>query len=110
MASGKFVIFKASFLRNFAKSVRCNPRDVSGVNIRPFLEAAKIQKQLMIQSSATPTLLYMPSYEVLGYVLLAKQRYKQARGMFEASLEERMGRTLSLLGLARAHSMLGNTG
>ena len=52
----------------------------------------------------------MPSYEVLGYVLLAKQRYKQARGMFEASLEERMGRTLSLLGLARAHSMLGNTG
>ena len=106
----KVLIFKASFIRNVAKSVRCNPRDVSGVNIRPFLEAAKIQKQLMIQSSATPTLLYMPSYEVLGYVLLAKQRYKQARGMFEASLEERMGRTLSLLGLARAHSMLGNTG
>ena len=29
--------------------------------------------------------------------------------MFEASLEERMGRTLSLLGLARAHSLLGHS-
>ena len=28
--------------------------------------------------------------------------------MFETSIEERMGRSLSLLGLARAHSMLGN--
>ena len=29
--------------------------------------------------------------------------------MFETSLKRRMGRTLSLLGLARAHSMLGDT-
>ena len=68
----------------------------------------------MIQSSATPTLLYMPSYEIYGYVLLVTKEYKKAKEEFEASLEEKMGRTLSLLGLARAclaraHSLLGNT-
>ena len=63
----------------------------------------------MIQSSATPTLLYMPSYEIYGYSLLVEKDYEKALEMFEASLLEKMGRTLSLLGLARAHSMLGNS-
>ena len=39
----------------------------------------------------------------------AIKRYNEAKKMFESSLEERMGRTQSLLGLARAHSVLGNT-
>ena len=51
----------------------------------------------------------MPSYEIYGYVLLVTKEYKRAKGEFEASLEEKMGRTLSLLGLARTHSLLGNT-
>ena len=99
------------------RGVRCfaekNCRGNEKVLIRnimtgPFQKATNIQKKLMIQSSATPTLLFMPSYEIFGYVLLVIQRYDQAKQMFEASLEERMGRTHSLLGLARAHSMLGN--
>ena len=48
----------------------------------------------------------MPPYEIYGYVLLVTKEYKRAKGEFEASLEEKMGRTLSLLGLARAHSLL----
>ena len=87
-------------VKNFAKNV-----GVKG----PFKKATDIQKKHMIQSSATPTLLYMPSYEIYGYVLLVTKEYKKAKEEFEASLEEKMGRTLSLLGLARAHSMLGNT-
>ena len=43
------------------------------------------------------------------YVLLVTKEYKRAKGEFEASLEEKMGRTLSLLGLARAHPLLGDT-
>ena len=87
-------------VKNFAKNVR-----VKG----PFKKATDIQKKHMIQSSATPTLLYMPSYEIYGFVLLLTKEYKKAKEEFEASLEEKMGRTLSLLGLARAHSLLGNT-
>ena len=92
-------------VRDFAKNVGCKGRCKD-----PFQKARDIQKKHMIQSSATPTLLYMPSYEIYGYVLLVEKEYKKAKDEFEASLEERMGRTLSLLGLARAHSMLGNTG
>jgi len=72
-------------------------------------KATEIQKSDMIQSSATASLLFMPSYEIYGHVLLFLQRYVDAKEMFEASLKERMGRTLSLLGLARSHAMLGNT-
>ena len=86
-------------IRDFAKNTK---------NTGALKKATDIQKQHMMQSSATPTLLYMPSYEVYGYVLLVRKEYEKALEMFEASLEERMGRTLSLLGLARAHSMLGD--
>ena len=86
-------------IRDFAKNTK---------NTGAFKKATDIQKQHMVQSSATPTLLYMPSYEIYGYVLLVRKEYEEALEMFEASLVERMGRTLSLLGLARAHSMLGN--
>ena len=86
-------------IRDFSKNTQ---------NTEAFKKATDIQKQHMVQSSATPTLLYMPSYEIYGYVLLVRGEYRKAMEMFEASLEERMGRTLSLLGLARAHSMLGN--
>ena len=71
-------------------------------------KATEIQKSDMIQSSATASLLFMPSYEIYGHVLLFLERYVDAKEMFEASLKERMGRTLSLLGLARSHAMLGN--
>lgn len=74
-----------------------------------FDEAVRIQKTEMVQSSATPTLLYSPSYEVSGYCSLLTGATDQARRLFEASLGERMGRTLSLLGLARAHSLLGHS-
>ena len=75
----------------------------------PLKKATEIQKNKMIQSSATPSLLFIPSYEIYGHVLLFLGKYSEAKDMFEFSLEERMGRTLSLLGLARAHAMLGNT-
>ena len=40
------------------------------VSTDKFDEAVRIQKTKMLQSSATPTLLYMPSYEVSGYYSL----------------------------------------
>ena len=81
---------------------------VSKVVNGPLKRATEIQKKLMIQSSATVTLLYMPSYEIYGHVLLFFDKYAEAKEMFETSLQERMGRAVSLLGLARAHAMLGN--
>ena len=90
----------------------CKAREknfVSKLLTGPLKKATEIQKKFMIQNSATPTLLFMPSYEIYGYVLLALEKYKQAQKMFETSLMERMGRTLSLLGLARSHARLGNT-
>ena len=74
----------------------------------PLKKATKIQKDSMIRSSVTPTLLYMPSFEIYGYILLVLEKYQEAKEIFETSLDERMGRTLSLLGLARSHAMLGN--
>ena len=104
-------------IRDLAEAVRplglqcfsqpeCKDKQAGDVIIEPFRKAVQIQKEHMIQSSATVTLLYMPSYEVLGYVLLAFEKYRDALAMFEASLVEKMGRTLSLLGLARSHSMI----
>ena len=75
----------------------------------PLKIATDIQRSKMIQSAATPSLLFMPSYEIYGHVLIFLGKYSEAKEMFESSLEERMGRTLSLLGLARAHAMLGNS-
>ena len=75
----------------------------------PLQKATEIQMKDMIQSSVTVTLLYMPSWEVYGHVLLVLEKYQRAKEIFEASLERRMGRTLSLVGLARAHALLGNT-
>ena len=40
------------------------------VSTDKFDEAVRIQKTKMLQSSATPTLLYMPSYEMSGYYSL----------------------------------------
>ena len=104
-------------IRDLAEAVRplglkcfsdneCKKKLSEDVIVEPFRKAVQIQKEHMIQSSATVTLLYMPSYEVLGYVLLAFEKYRDALAMFEASLVEKMGRTLSLLGLARSHSMI----
>ena len=87
---------------------KCKKKLSEQVIVKPFRKATKIQKEHMIQSSATVTLLYMPSYEVLGYVFLAFENYKYALDMFENSLKEKMGRKLSLLGLARSHLMIGN--
>ena len=106
-------------IRDLAEAVRphglkcfsmpeCKKKLSEKVITKPFRQAAKIQEEHMIQSSATVTLLYMPSYEVLGYVLLAFKQYEAAKEMFEKSLVEKMGRTLSLLGLARSHFMLGS--
>ena len=87
---------------------KCKKKLSEQVIVKPFRKATQIQKEYMIQSSATVTLLYMPSYEVLGYVFLAFENYKYALDMFENSLKEKMGRKLSLLGLARSHLMIGN--
>ena len=46
---------------------------------------------------------------MLGFVLLAFEKYNAAKLMFERSLEEKMGRTWSLVGLARSHTMLGDS-
>ena len=85
----------------------CKQNLSEDVIVELFRKAVQIQKEHMIQSLATVTLLYMPSYEVLGYVLLAFDSYEAALEMFETSLAEKMGRTLSLLGLARrSHRMM----
>ena len=70
--------------------------------------ATMIQAKHMIQSPATPTLLFMPSYEVYGHVLLLLDLNDDAKEMFEKALLERMGRVQSLVGLARSHAALGN--
>ena len=49
------------------------------------------------------------SNKVLGFVLLAFEKYNAAKLMFERSLEEKMGRVWSLVGLARSHTMLGDS-
>ena len=70
--------------------------------------ATHIQKHNMKQSPATPTLLFMPSYEIYGHVLLILELDKKAKEMFEMAIMERMGRVQSIVGLARSHAMLGN--
>ena len=82
-------------------------RIISKVMAGPLKKATKIQKNDMIPTNRTPTILFMPSFEIYGHVLLLFKKYTEAKEMFEESLQERMGRTLALLGLARAHSMLG---
>ena len=62
----------------------------------------------MIQSPATPTLLFMPSYEIYGHVLILLGLNEEAKDMFEKALMERMGRAQSIVGLARSHAALGN--
>ena len=71
----------------------CKKKLSEDVIVEPFRKAVQIQKEHMIQSLATVTLLYMPSYEILGYVLLAFEKYEHALDMFEKSLVEKMGRT-----------------
>ena len=106
-------------IRDLAEAVRplglqcfsqpeCKDKQSGDAILEPFRKAVQIQREHMIQSSVTVTLLYMPSYEVLGYVLLALDSYEAALEMFENSLVEKMGRTLSLLGLARSHFMVGS--
>ena len=70
--------------------------------------ATKIQENHMIQSPATPTLLFMPSYEIYGHVLILLGLNEEAKDMFEKALMERMGRVQSIVGLARSHAALGN--
>ena len=70
--------------------------------------ATRIQAEHMIQSPATPTLLFMPSYEIYGHVLLLLDLNEDAKQMFEKALLERMGRVQSIVGLARSHAALGN--
>ena len=75
----------------------------------PLRRATEIQQNFMIQSPSTPTLLFMPSYEIFGHVLFFLDYHAKAKDMFEMSLKERMGRTLSIVGLARSHAMLGDS-
>ena len=70
--------------------------------------ATKIQKEKMKQTPATPTLLFMPSYEIYGHILLLLEMYGEAQNMFQMAIEERMGRVQSIIGLARSHAMLNN--
>lgn len=75
----------------------------------PLKKATDIQQKHMKQTPATPTLLFMPSYEIYGHLLLFLDFNEKAKEMFEKSLKERMGRTQSLVGLARSHAIIGNT-
>ena len=70
--------------------------------------ATNIQTNNMLASPATPTLLFMPSYEIYGHILLLFDLYTEAKQMFEMALLERMGRVQSIVGLARSHAMIGN--
>jgi len=69
--------------------------------------ATAIQDQ-MKQTYLTVTLLFIPSYELYGQVLLMLEEYEEAAQMFEKSILNTMGRTNSLVGLARSHAMLGH--
>ena len=71
-------------------------------------EATLIQEQQMVQTTATPTLLFIPSFEIYGYVLLLLDQHELAKLEFEKSIQYRMGRIHSLVGLARSNAMLGN--
>ena len=62
----------------------------------------------MTQSPSTPTLLFIPSFEIYGHVLLLLDLYEDAKNMFELSIQQRMGRVQSIIGLARAHAILQN--
>merc|ERR1719186_15202 len=72
-----------------------------------FQNAIAIQDQ-MKQTYLTVTLLFIPSYELYGQVLIMLEEYEEATEMFEKSLLNTMGRTNSLVGLARSHAMLGH--
>ena len=61
----------------------------------------------MVPSSRNPPSVFLTSHEIYGHVLLLLKRYTEAKEIFEENLQKRFGRTLSLLGLARAHAMLG---
>ena len=62
----------------------------------------------MKQTPLTVTLLFIPSYEIYGQVLLMLEKYEESKNMFAQSLQERMGRVNGLIGLARSHAKLGN--
>ena len=49
-----------------------------------------------------------PVHELYGEILLDLDRAEDAAEMFETSLQRMAGRPRSLLGLARAHAMMGN--
>ena len=63
----------------------------------------------MIQLPTSPSVMFIPSFELYGHVLLLFKKNKEAKEMFEESLRQRMGRIQSIVGLARAHATLGNT-
>ena len=74
-----------------------------------FTKAATIQEMDMKETSQTPTILLIPSFELYGHVLLFVGDIREAKDMFEKSLKRRVGRVLSIIGLARAHALLGNS-
>ena len=115
---GKMMHLVMLAIRDLAEAVRpfglkcfsdeeCKKKLSEDVIVEP-LRRVQIQKEHMIQSFSNVTLPYMPYYEISGYILLAFEKYEPALDMFEKSLAEKMGRTLSLLGLARSHRMIGN--
>merc|ERR1719186_1135149 len=83
--------------------------DDNAINImKTYLKnSTEIQDQ-MKQTYLTVTLLFIPSYELYGQVLIMLEEYEEATEMFEKSLLNTMGRTNSLVGLARSHAMLGH--
>jgi len=82
------------------------PDNVFKILTKRFERATIIQRRT-IESSFSHNV-FIPSYEVYGHVLLFLDRYVEAKHMFEESLlENNIGRTISLLGLARSHAMLG---
>lgn len=76
----------------------------------PFRNATHTQKQFSKEKKAGFTFNFILPSEIYGHILLFLDRFEDAKEMFEETLlNYSFGRTISLLGLARAHGMLGDT-
>ena len=73
--------------------------------------ATQIKRKLVESEEKFPDeWIFIYPYEIYGHMLLFLERSVEAKELFgESLLDSMVGRAISLLGLARAHAMLGNT-
>lgn len=90
----------------------CTPRDAKLKDVFAHLDTAThIQREQMRELAVTPTVMFIPSFELYGHVLLllGGTHVQKAEEMFEEAIKQRMGRTLSVVGLARALALQKQT-